>query len=554
MATLNLEREALASYNYLEQLVDPATGFTYFDVFLTDPAEAVHDWPDFLDVPGRSAETSVLLRHMTGRPVQTEEAFFGRILALQEADGLFHRPETSITRHEALREEQALVMAALVAKAVADVDSDAEMRLASLIGALSDWDPGPGSFPAMLVRPLVGAWEALGFPDALALAERFRDHVTDAQPLFRADGSFAGHVHSHLYAAAGLTELGRITEEEELIEAMDRVFRVMRGRSTELGFVPELTERQDDVVGCETCCLMDYIHLGLALARAGRVAYYDDIERAVRNHLIESRVRDAEWLPTRADGADEELICRVGLREKVVGAYAGWSSPNHILAYDEFLPPQWIKSPDLSGVYLNKVRALQNCCGPSGPKALYLAWQHASRVDGSTLWVNLLVDRSLPEAEVRGYEPHEGRVEVAVRSALAIALRVPRFVEPDELAVSVNGQPAEARVEGGYVVTPTLRAGDKAAFTYPLPERDETVRIGNEGFQQYEYAVHWRGSTVMSVTPGDNAKTGRSQLMSAPVRLYYGAEGPHRIYAREAMLDGEATPASLHQTRGPEVW
>ena len=82
MATLNLEREALASYNYLEQLVDPATGFTFFDVFLTDPAEAAHDWPDFLDVPGRSAETSVLLRHMTGRPVQTEEAFFRRIFDL----------------------------------------------------------------------------------------------------------------------------------------------------------------------------------------------------------------------------------------------------------------------------------------------------------------------------------------------------------------------------------------------------------------------------------------------------------------------------------------
>jgi hypothetical protein len=299
---------------------------------------------------------------------------------------------------------------------------------------------------------------------------------------------------------------------------------------------------------------MDYIHLGLALARAGRAAYYDDIERAVRNHLIESRVRHGGWLPARADAPDEELICRVGLQEKVVGAYAGWSSPNHILAYDEFLPPQWIKSPDVSGIYLNKVRALQNCCSPSGPKALYLAWQHASRAEGTTLRVNLLVDRSLPEAEVRGYEPHEGRVEVVVRSALAIALRVPRFVEPRELTVSVNRQPVAAKVEGGYAITPALRAGDRAAFTYPLPERHEQVRIGNEGFQQYEYALHWRGSTVMSVTPGDNAKAGRSQLMSAPVRLYYGAEGPHRIYVRDRMLEGEATPESLRETTGPEVW
>ena len=53
MTHLNLEQEAMGSYNYLERLCDQQTGYTCFDVFLTDPAEAVHDWPDFLDVPGR---------------------------------------------------------------------------------------------------------------------------------------------------------------------------------------------------------------------------------------------------------------------------------------------------------------------------------------------------------------------------------------------------------------------------------------------------------------------------------------------------------------------
>ncbi len=115
---LALEREARASYNYLERLVDPATGYTYFDVFRTDPAEAVHDWPDFLDVPGRSAESCVLLRHMTGHAVATEEAFWRRITALQEDDGLFYRPETPITRACVHIEEQALVMNALVARVI----------------------------------------------------------------------------------------------------------------------------------------------------------------------------------------------------------------------------------------------------------------------------------------------------------------------------------------------------------------------------------------------------------------------------------------------------
>jgi hypothetical protein len=550
----NLEQEALASYNYLESLLDPATGFTYFDVFMTNPAEAAHDWPDFLDVPARSAETSVLLRHMTGKGVATEAAFFRRILGFQEADGLFNRPETSITVRAAVCDEQALVMGALLAKAIGDGDREAESRTASLVGGIGQWQLDPAYFSIMLIRPLVRAYEAFGISQALESAKHLRDILTGERPLFRADGSFEGHVHSHLYAAAGLTELGRLTGDDGLIAAMDCVFRVMRSRSTEFGFVPELTERQDDVIACETCCLMDYIHLALALARTGRTEYFDDIERAVRNHLGESRVRHGEWLPASPEARDEELILRASLQRKVVGAYAGWSSPNHILAYDEFLPEAWVKSQDLAPIYLHKVRALQNCCGPSGPKALYIAWQHAARVEGETLRINLLMDRSLPEAEVHGREPHEGRVEVALSAPLRIALRLPRFASPQTLAVSVNDVPVKVQFESGYAITPRLKAGDRATFTYPLPEREELVTIGNDGFQQYRCAVKWRGSTVLNIEPGDNPTTGRSNLMADPVRLYYGAQGPHPIYCREGLLESAPKPAPLHSTPGPDIW
>ncbi|SRR5579884_97500 len=553
-STFNLEQEALASYNYLETLVEPATGFTYFDVFLMDPAEAVHDWPDFLDVPGRSAETCTLLRHMTGRPVATEEAFFRRLYGFQREDGLFYRPETAITRPEMMREEQALVMAALLARAIGDSDREAEERLHRLIQALANTPVHSGPFPAMLIRPLVRAWEALGMQTAYTLVSRLRDHLLHESPLFRPDGSFAGHVHSHLYAAAGLAELGRLTEDEPLLMHMDRVYRTMRDRSTAFGFVPELTERADDVVGCETCCLMDYIHLALALTRAGKTAYFEDIERAVRNHLVESRVKHGDWLPKRPDAADEGLVRRTGVQRAVVGAYAGWSSPNHLLAYEEFLPAAWIKTPDLAPLYLNKVRALQNCCSPSGPKALYLAWQHAARVEGSTLRINLRMDRVLPEAEVRGYEPWAGRVEVLAHTPLRIALRKPDFAEPSAVRAALQGTPVVTRREGEYLVTPEVSAGDRLIFAYPLPERQEAVTIGNVGFQQYRYTVSWRGSTVLWMEPGDNPPLGRSHLMAEPVQLYYGAQGPHPLYRREGLLVEVPTPEPLHQTGGPNIW
>ena len=554
MTPLNLEQEGLGSYNYLERLGDPETGYTCFDVFLTNPAEAVHDWPDFLDVPGRSAESCVLLRHMTGRTVATEDAFFRRIYGFQEGDGLFYRPETPITTHQVYLEEQALVMGALLARAIADDDAEAQDRLARLVRGLAAQGIAAGAFPAMLTRPLVRAYEAFALPEALALLESFRATVMTDSPLFRADGSFEGHVHSHEYAAAGLVELGRVTGDDELIAAMDRVFRFVRSQSTAFGFVPEVAERKDDVIACETCDLMDYIHLALTLARAGHTEYYDDVERAVRNHLIESRVRHGDWLPAGASAKDDEYAYRVGVAEKVVGAYGGWSSPNHILAYDEYLPAAWVKSPEVGHLYLGKVRALQNCCGPSGPKAVYLAWQHASRVEGTTLRINLLLDRALPEADVRGCEPWEGKVEVTLRAPLAIALRVPGFAAAGEVRAVVNGEEAALRTEGGYAVTPKLAAGDVVAFAYPLPEREETISIGNAGRQQYEYRVAWRGSTVLRMEPGDNPTMGVSHLMSEPVRLYYGEEGPHRLEERDGRGEGKAGRVAVREAKGPEVW
>jgi len=554
VVALNLEREALESFNYLENLVDPATGYTYFDVFLTDPAEAVHDWPDFLDVPSRSAETCVLLRHMTGRQVATEDAFFGRIYALQERDGLFWRPETEVTRHEVQLVESALIMAALLARAIGDSDTEAEGRLKRLVDALAGVDMSANPFDLMLHRPMARAYEAFGWPAARSYLERALKALADGKSPFRPDGSFAGHVHSQLYLAAGLVEAGRLLEDEHAIDFMERVFLVIRERSTRFGFVPELAERDDDVIGCETCCLMDYIHLALALGRVGKGDCYDDAELAVRNHLVESRVRHGDWLPERRDARDEGLVLREGLQQKVIGAYAGWSSPNHILAYDEFLPAGWIKDEGLAPVFLRKVRALQNCCGPSGPKALYLAWQHAARVERDTVRVNLLLDRALPEAEVRCLEPHEGRVEVTVAKRLRVALRVPGFSRMGDVAATCLGRQLSLREEGCYVVTEPLEASSTAVFRYPLAEADETVIIGNEGFQQYIYTVRWRGSTVLSIEPADNAREGRSHLVDRPVRLYYGADGPHPLYRRQGTLSEKPSPEPLNRTPGPGVW
>jgi DUF1680 family protein len=164
------------------------------------------------------------------------------------------------------------------------------------------------------------------------------------------------------------------------------------------------------------------------------------------------------------------------------------------------------------------------------------------------------MDRALPEAEIRGFEPYEGRVEVRAHTRTRIALRVPGYTGSDAISATVNGSTIEARLKEGYLFTPEVEAGDLVRFAYPLPERIETISIGNEGFQQYRYTVTWRGSTVLRITPGENPSLGRSHLMAEPARLYYGAEGPHPLYQREGILSSAPSPGPLNVSSGPDIW
>jgi len=56
----------------------------------------------------------------------------------------------------------------------------------------------------------------------------------------------------------------------------------------------------------------------------------------------------------------------------------------------------------------NKTRVFQNCCGGSGMHALFIAWKNAARFDKGTLSVNLHIDKLMPQAEIRGYQPVQG--------------------------------------------------------------------------------------------------------------------------------------------------
>jgi hypothetical protein len=204
-------------------------------------------------------------------------------------------------------------------------------------------------------------------------------------------------------------------------------------------------------------------------------------ERVVRNHLVESQLRDTGWLPTGQLGADSERTSTRGMPQRLFGAFAGWSAPNDFIG---------------RGVW-----ALQNCCTPAAIRAFYLAWSEAVGGDWTTTRINLLLNHAAESASVQSWLPWEGRVEVKVKQAKPVEIRVPDWVEHSQVRATLDGKAAEFTWSGNYVKfgehgKSSLEPGQRVTVTFPVREATTTESRGGGTF-----TVRWRGDTVVQIEP-----------------------------------------------------
>lgn len=554
-ASFSLQAIAARSANYLERLVD-ARGVPYFNVFWTEPAEAAHDWPDWGDVTSRQLQGAIMLRRMTGRKVATEDAWRGLILSLIEADGLLYRPATGWSKHEADWGDAALTLYALVT-AFADSADPAVGRAATAM-AEGMWrrarsgDRPAGMLNGFALKSLLCCARVLASGPAFELARLIVRKVFDEDATFTSDNTFrhGGHMHGNLRTLVGAADYALFTGDEPLLARVDALYRWVRGTGTRFGFLPEVIGRTGDIVPCETCALMDYAGLGATLANHGHSEYWADLERLARNQYAESQLVDGSWLSGDDDRPDTEQFTWRRIGERALGAWAGWSSPTHFLACRETLGAHWGGS-ELHG----KTRALQNCCGGSGVHGLFILWKNAARFEDGRLWVHLHVDKALSEAEIRGGQPWQGRVDIRLKRSCDVRVRIPEFAKPADMRATVDGVPVVPRVRGGYLEMDGRRAGEAVAVDYPLPVTVEEASIGNPGWRQYRYRVTWKGDTVVRMEPlGPEHATGYSDYDKREVPVYYGIDGPAPLYRREHLLApepaGEIEPSPLHEDDG----
>ncbi len=554
LQTFALENYARRSFNYCNRMVDKE-GLPYFNIFWTEPAEAAHDWPDFGDGMPRQFQAVVMARHMTGETLPIEAVWRQKILNLIDPEtGFLTRPQTNYSKRVADEGDQGLVLYAL-ATAYAD-KPDGELRnviIRIVDGLLDHAHQGTLDNKSFIrgfsLKSLMACVRILGYEPALKLAEITVKMVFSENPLFTPDNTFkhGGHMHGNLRTLVGAADYALYVKDPVLYSRVDALYRYVRSEATRFGFLPEVIGRKGDIVGTETCALMDYVGLAVTLANHGHPEYWGDVERVVRNQLVESQAHNLVWLKSGPTRPDTDQFSWNDIAGRMEGGWAGWSSPTHLLAARENLDHHW-GGPELHG----KTRAFQNCCGGSGIHALFIAWKNASRFQNGTLWVNLHIDKQLPQAEIRGDQPFKGRLTIHLKETCAVRVRIPDFVEVSAVVVEANGAKVQAKAFGNYLDLGQRAAGEMIRMTYPLPVTTEEVEIGNPGFRHYRYRVTWKGDTVVRMEPlGKEYTTGYSEFDNKQVPIFYGKEGPGPLYQREPFeLDTEPSPSALYIDKG----
>jgi hypothetical protein len=409
-------------------------------------------------------------------------------------------------------------------------------------------DPSIGGWQHLYVGWAAGAfakwYELSGDKSALefgsALANRLcntEDNGDDGS--FRPDGSFGGkrqessgswHMHGHTHCLPGLVYLGgqliKSGQHEAGLRYITQASRTMdwlydptrnpdagsmTGWLGEFLVVAAGWNRKTD---CEGCGIGDVVQTACALGAASRldpsldslVAFYDRAEQIYSGQVVEQMFRPK---PTYLAVVKECLVKRV--EKEMTNSTPELKAKEVEHRYTEARKtaermvgqqmglcgfPDWVNhmksdlDPDLPGIHM------QGCCADATIRASHAIWSQIVTGDADETRVNLAFNRDSPLVTVVSCLPHRGELDVVVKQAHRVLVRVPRWATKVEVKAFVTKKPLPVRWEGSYVVFEKLTPGEQLTVTYPL-----RLAEVSEPLQGVQYTERWRGNTIVHIEP-----------------------------------------------------
>ena len=258
-----------------------------------------------------------------------------------------------------------------------------------------------------------------------------------------------------------------------------------------IGYFPEFVN-SPRMETSEICEVSDMIAVALLLSEQGAGDYWDDADRWIRNMLAEGQLLSTNWIPNILkkrlmkpdsikakpwDDGDNVL-------EKIIGSFASWPTAN-----------EW---------YIGHGPGIMQCCTENGARVLYWIWERILTFSGQNhngkLKVNLLLNRASPWADVESFIPYQGRVDVKVKVACDLSLRIPEWASPDDVRCSVKEAKGETErslsFDGRYAQVGKVNPENTATLTFPIEEKSVSVLIEKQG-----YTLAIKGNEVVSIDP-----------------------------------------------------
>jgi hypothetical protein len=311
-------------------------------------------------------------------------------------------------------------------------------------------------------------------------------------------GAFDGHIHSFTGALMGLLWYSSLTNDAGLKEFVRESYE----------FVRTFGIARMGLFG-ENCVTGDMTWLALKLSDLGVGDYWEDADQYVRNHMVEAQLTDAEALhrvnvtmPQLVEMQDPTYAKRGYTMDRVIDRFVGaWRSDgsNPANTYPQNL-------------------LFVTCCTNNNPPAMHAVWEATIRFQGDTARVNLLLNRVSPWLDMDSHLPYEGKVVLRNKAVRNIFVRIPRWVDTEQVTATVNGKKRTNRWVGRYLFLDAMQKGDTVQIEFPIVETAETftlkwrpsdrwLEVANPGYTWRpddpveRYTLHLRGNTVVDVSP-----------------------------------------------------
>ena len=286
------------------------------------------------------------------------------------------------------------------------------------------------------------------------------------------DGHFTCHTHYLIY----LLDYAIATHNDWLKQFVREAYDYQRaGGVSRMGWYWPGAQETDFTVF--------QIALGVRLSDAGLGDYWDDVDALVRNRLIEQQYVDLPAMRQIA-GLKPDDTSRDALLTKYQGGFT----------------VSWPTTID---------RMMFGSNIASGTFGLYHAWHGITRFDKATgvATVNLFLNRTSQWMNVASWLPYQGKVELTNKQATKVDVRIPGWVDISEVQCFKNNSPIHPGRHSHRLLIQNLAPGDVIRLEFPQPVSTDHYYLPTFS---HNYAITWRGGTVVDIQPRDGGFPGYS--------------------------------------------